>query len=502
MGNVTEIYVAHHEVAGVTVARSQRDLAGISSSRTGLMGSTTKLGHRLQRLTLCAFVSCLTVGVGLPCVSSAFADGQPGAGASAGTAILLRGGWLGAGLELQQGRVRVVSVNPAATGARIGLQVGDVLASLNGTVIVEVQQAVGLIRALREGQAVDLVVDRSGRQRTLRGAMVARPLEEFDGAVTSLGAVPWGGGYLRSIMVMPTTRAPGGPVVYFVQGVSCATIESSGPGHPYAGFVEGLVREGIAVFRVEKAGVGDSTGSKSCSQTTFEEELTGYEAGYRALRETHGVTPEQLIVFGHSMGGIQVPRLFQRGMQARGVAVFGVGSSPWLDYLEDVFAWQPIMQGGSPADVEALSEQMRPLITALLTDPAGALAISTRAAEYPALMRDHLGWDGADNWLGRSSAYWRGVAAERSYAAWGSVNTPVLAVHGGKDLAVIDDRGARRIAFLANARTPGSGSFVALPDTNHDFTVQGGLFDPELAMTLTAWIKETIDNTPAFERIN
>jgi pimeloyl-ACP methyl ester carboxylesterase len=412
--------------------------------------------------------------------------------APSATAELARGGWLGTALDGSSGQVRITSVNPMATSGRIGIEVGDELVSFNGTAVTTSQQAVALVQASRAGQPVRVVVRRGGTERTLRGTMVGRPLEEFAGATVTYGAVPWGGGQLRSIMVMPTTRAQGNPVVYFVQGASCFSVESTGPTDAYARFVEGLVREGIAVYRVEKAGMGDSAGSKHCNETDYEEELSGFEAGYRALTQTHGVTPEQLFIFGHSMGGIQAPRMVARGASVRGIAVFGVGMSPWLDYLQDLYRWQPVMQGATPQEAEALSEELRPLINALLTDPAGAAAIAARSADNAALMREHMAWDGGDRWMGRASAYWRGVAAERSAQAWSTVRTPVLVFHGGKDLAVVDDRGARRIAAMANMRRPGSGTYVELPDTAHNFSVGVISFDPNLSMQLVEWIKAVV----------
>ncbi|MFM8565097.1 MAG: PDZ domain-containing protein, partial [Bacteroidota bacterium] len=52
--------------------------------------------------------------------------------------------------------VTVQSVEPISTAAALGLQVGDVIASINGTAVLEPKQLVELIRRLNVGSAVDV----------------------------------------------------------------------------------------------------------------------------------------------------------------------------------------------------------------------------------------------------------------------------------------------------------------------------------------------------------
>ena len=81
----------------------------------------------------------------------------------------------------------------------------------------------------------------------LRGTAIARPLEVFTGAHIDYGAVDFGGGQLRDIFVEPDGVAAA-PIVFLIQGFSCATIEF--PAYHRLG--EELVRRGIGFYRVEK----------------------------------------------------------------------------------------------------------------------------------------------------------------------------------------------------------------------------------------------------------
>lgn len=407
---------------------------------------------------------------------------------------LSRTAWLGVGLRAVDGGAEVLSVNPAASGARIGLAVGDVIVAVDGAATPNNGAVVSALRTKTAGATIRVDIRRGTARQTLSGVLSGRPLEEFENGTVRLGAVSHAGGQLRTIMATPNRPATGNPVIYFVQGVTCMTIESTGPDHPYAGFVEGMLERGIAVYRIEKSGMGDSRGGTPCEQTDYQAEIAGFAAGYDDLVRRQGVDPSRIIVFGHSMGGIQAPVLFTPDRPVRGIAVMGTGMTPWQDYLLDVFRWQPVLQGAATAaQGEEAAATLRPLINGLMNDPGGARAVVAAMPEFEGVMRSDLGWDGADTWMGRSSAYWRGVGAQRTGTAWQAVRVPVLVLHGGKDLAVVDDRDARRIAHIVNTTEGGLATYVDLPDTEHGFTIVGGRFDPVLAGATADWVDSVMD---------
>jgi hypothetical protein len=402
---------------------------------------------------------------------------------------LARSAWLGVGLRAVDGGAEVLSINPAASAARIGLMVGDVIVAMDGVATPGNAAVVSALRTKLAGAPVRIDVRRGGGVQTLTGNLTGRPIETFTNGTVTLGSVSFDGGRLRTIMATPTRPATGSPVVYFVQGVVCGSIESSGPEHIYARFVETLLERGIAVYRIEKAGMGDSRGGPQCENIDYAKELAGFAAGYDDLVRTHGVEPSRLFVFGHSMGGIQAPALFGPDRPVRGMAVMGTGMTAWQDYLLDLLRWQSVMQGQATAtQAEDAAAVLRPLIHGLMNDPGGVRAVVAAMPEFEGVMRNELGWDGADNWMGRSSAYWRGVGAQRTAAAWEQVDVPVLVIHGGRDVAVVDHRDARRIAFIVNQREPGRATYVELEQTEHGFTLPGGRFDVELTTKTADWI--------------
>lgn len=410
--------------------------------------------------------------------------------APAAGAVLSRAAWLGAALQADPDGVLVSQVVAGSTSEALGLRPGDLLVSINGTAVAQPGEAVAAVRAQGAGAPARLEVRRDGVSRTLEATWVGRPLESFAGVRVEPGAVPFQGGLLRDFLAMPEGAGPDTPVVFFIQGVTCMSIESAGPGgYPVAGLISGLAARGIGVYRVEKPGMGDSRGTPACGATDFETELAAFRAGYEALVRQRGIAPERIYVFGHSMGGIQAPILVSRGIRVAGIATFGTGLAPWRDYLHDVVRWQPVLQGVDPADAEAMAVQLAPLVDQLMTEPGGPAAIAASSPEAAALLRQVFGWDGADSWMGRASAYWRQLGTAERARAWAQVGVPVLVMHGEKDLAVVDDRDERRIAALINADRPGAARFVSLPDTEHGFAISGGApFNPRIATEVADWI--------------
>ena len=481
--------------------RDHQDV-GITDAATGLQQPARRgLRHRLMAATAGLLVVAGLLAAGpAPALanqttgtatspSSSPAASAPQTTPASGL-VLARAAWLGAALQPADGGVLVTQVIAGSTSQTLGLQTGDIVVSINGTATTRPAEAVAAVRAQRASTPARIEVRRDGTTRTLEASWVGRPLESFAGVRLEPGAVAFQGGLLRDFLAMPEGAGPDTPVVFFIQGVTCMSVESAGTGgYPVAGLITGLAARGIGVYRIEKPGMGDSSGTPACGTLDFETELAAFRAGYEALVRQRGIAPERIYIFGHSMGGIQAPILVSRGAPVAGIATFGTGLAPWRDYLHDVFRWQPVLQGADPAEAETMAVQLAPLIDQLMTEPGGPAAIAARSPEAAGPLREVFGWDGADSWMGRASAYWRQLGTAERARAWGQVGVPVLVLHGEKDLAVVDDRDERRIAALINADRPGAARFVSLPDTEHGFAVTGGApFNPRIATEVADWI--------------
>lgn len=419
---------------------------------------------------------------------------------------LSRRGALGVALGPGEGGPSVVGVTPGSAAAAAGLMPGDVVLTLNGQAVVNQAELVRAASALRAGDAAALQFRRDGETRAGRGTAQARPLEAYERAEAQYGAVAFGGGRLRDIMVRPAGARADAPVVYLVQGYYCGSMEAPTPGHPYRQLIQAFADKGIATYRVEKPGMGDSLGGAHCLQTDFDTELAAFRAGLAALVERHAVAPSRIVILGHSMGGVQAPLLAAEHQGLRGVAAYGTVLRSWHDYMIELFRLQAhFARDEDPVAGEALAEAVRPVLHRIFSEGASLAAIAAANPDHEALLRGALDWDGGDLILGRTAAYWRGVSQQRLVKAWVAAKAPVMAVYGESDFAAIDDRDHRLIADVVNHARPGSARYVMVPRTGHGMTLEGSPdevrqkaragtppvdapFNPEVAKVIADWI--------------
>jgi pimeloyl-ACP methyl ester carboxylesterase len=314
-------------------------------------------------------------------------------------------------------------------------------------------------------------------------------------------------GRLRDILVTPKDAAPGAPVVFLIQGYGCGSVEGP-PTHPYHLLAKTLAEAGIGSYRIEKLGMGDSLTNTPCLKTDFALEMEGFESAYQALIKDRGISPDRIIILGHSMGGIQAPLVAAKGPAPRGVMVYGTALRNWQDYMQELFAMQGFLSAGAdPAEAEQAAKAFRPLMQRVFNEDVSLKTIASENPNHEAMLRSAFDWDGDDLILGRSLAYWRGVAAQDTVAAWRDTKAPVLAVYGEADFAAIDERDHKRIVDVVNFYRPGTATYRFVPLTGHGFDIQASRdavraanqagkpvtvapYNPELTKMMAAWINE------------
>jgi pimeloyl-ACP methyl ester carboxylesterase len=224
------------------------------------------------------------------------------------------------------------------------------------------------------------------------------------------------------------------------------------------------------------------------------------------LIKDRGVSPDRIIILGHSMGGIQAPLVAAKGPAPRGVMVYGTALRNWQDYMQELFAMQGFLSAGAdPADAEQAAKAFRPLMQRIFNEDVSLKTIANENPNHEAMLRNAFDWDGDDLILRRNLAYWRGVAAQDTVAAWRDTKVPVLAIYGEADFAAIDERDHKRIVDIVNFYRPGTATFRFLPITGHGFDIQASRddvrganpagkpvtaapYNPELTSMMAAWI--------------
>lgn len=394
------------------------------------------------------------------------ADAQP-------AGPLKRRATLGIALGSDPAGAKVTAVANADAAAPFGLKPGDVVVELNGRPTPNAGALADQLARLDGGTKATLVLVRNGARIPVSGRLAPRPIETFANGVTRLGAVPFEGGQLREIFVTPP-GGPKGPVLFLIQGYTCATVETSGPDSSHARLIEGLLARGISTYRIEKPQVGDSRGGPDCRDIGFKTETAAFEAGYRALRETHGISPDRIFILGHSLGGLEAPLLASHGPAPRGVAVYGTVLRNWFDYMISVIKVQPFMsQGLDPVERAAMGEQLRPVMERVMLRGEAPSAVAASSPELAKLMREDLEWDGSDRLFGRHFSYWHEISTTPLTAAWKGTSAEVLSALGESDFPAVDDEDHRLIADIVNFYRPGTARFVLVPKTGHGMRIDG-----------------------------
>jgi hypothetical protein len=394
------------------------------------------------------------------------ADAQP-------AGPLKRRATLGVALGNDPAGAKVTAIANVQAAAPFGLKPGDVVVDLNGRPTPDAAALADQLARSEGGMNATLTVVRDGVRKTMSGRLVARPIEMFANGVTRMGAVPFQGGLLRDIFVTPP-GGPKGPVLFLIQGYTCASVETSGPDSSHARLIDGLLARGISTYRIEKPQVGDSRGGPDCRDIGFKTETAAFEAGYRALRETYGISSDRIFILGHSLGGLEAPLLASRGPAPRGVAVYGTVLRNWFDYMIDVIKVQPFMaQGLDPVERESMAEQLRPVLERVMLRGEAPSAVAASNPDVAKLMREDLEWDGSDRLFGRHFSYWHEISTTPLTAAWKGTSSQVLSALGESDFAAVDDEDHRLIADIANFYRPGTARFVLVPRTGHGMRVDG-----------------------------
>ena len=420
------------------------------------------------------------------------------------------------GVQLQPGPggsgVAVGSAIPGGTAAALDVRAGDLITAINGKPVETPAEVVTLARTIPSGSTVTLDLARDGAPLRVSGPVKAKPFEQYAGATIDYGSLAFRDGRLRDILVMPAT-APGAPVLFYLQGYSCSSIEA-GPGDNfYRRLGESLIARGIGFYRVEKLGEGDSIGSLKCVDADFATELEGFKAAYRHLLKERKIPPERIFMLGHSMGGIQAPFLAAE-TAPRGVAAYGTVVRNWADYHHDLDATQNFLIGGAdPAQTARDSETNRDLFRMFYFQKMSPAEIVKARPDFAEALRNSFAWDGKEGMFGRHYLFAQQLASLALIDAWKNSKTNVLALYGGSDMVALTDIDHRYLADIANYWRPGSGTFVEVADTGHGMELLGsraairernraggppleGEFNPKVADALAEWIKRSLEKPP------
>jgi pimeloyl-ACP methyl ester carboxylesterase len=367
-------------------------------------------------------------------------------------------------------------VVPNSTAEGLQLQANDWITEVNGKKIETPADFLKMARQLRADDNILVSFLRENKPKTAKGTVKPKPMEQSETADIVYGDFAFDGGQIRTILKKPKNQKPLA-TVFYLQGISCYSVDNMPQIDPTRQFLDGLVDKGFAVFRVEKAGMGDSQSPTPCVEMGFEKELELFKEGYRKLLTYKELDEKNIFLFGHSMGGIVAPLLAET-FQPKGVIVYGTVLRPWHDYLLEAIKWQSVWSGADLADMQDTIEMLKPTFYELFYNKAKVSDLAKNPKHSKAL-EVGLNYDKNTNTClaGRTLEYHVGVNQARVTEAWKNTTSHVLAMYGEADIAAIYPDDHELIAEYVNKHHAGHGTFYLMPKTNHGMQEIGTMED-------------------------
>jgi uncharacterized protein len=400
--------------------------------------------------------------------------------------------------KVDRGGAVIQQVFPGSTAEAAGLRDGDVVTGVAGRPVADPAAFVTAMAGRKAGDGVRIAWSRGGegaeKEVTLRG----RPRESSDAYEVNYGSIPTRVGRLRTILTRP--RGDGKhPALFFIQGIGGYSIETAvGGPMGYKEILDAFTRRGYVTFRVEKPGQGDSEGDPTLA-VDFDTEMDGYRQGYRALRALDFVDASNILIFGHSMGGVWGPLLGAEG-GVKGIAVYGTVARTWFEYILENTRRQEDLAGADPAKIDLHLRQEVAIQSLLLVEKMTADEV---VAKHPEL-RERLFevWADGRSIAGRNLDFFRQLASKDLAEAWGRFDGHALAIWGEADY-VSSQSDHELIARLVSRSHPGHGRFLRLAGSDHGFARAhspaesfvlarkgGAEFNPAIVGALLGWAEE------------
>lgn len=367
---------------------------------------------------------------------------------------------------------RIVNVIPNSTAQALKLQPNDVILEVNKTGVKNYLEVPAMARTFQSGEPISLTLNRGGKPVKVKGKVQPMPYETAAAiAEVRYDEVALGNNaYARSIMKKPKGNGKF-PTVFFIQGFNCGSIDNLPEKDTQRQLIDALVARGYAVYRMEKPGAGDFKGTKPCTEIGYKEELAAFSAGLSQLKKYEFVDPENVFLFGHSLGANTAPNIAAAN-PVKGIITYGAAGKPWLEYLIEVFRDQRPITGSDYVQIDEDMKTLLPLTYEFMVLKKTPSELAQNAA-YKKHLEEHFGYDGKDHLFGRHYTFLQELNDIPGNKAWKDAAAYTLAIYGEADVQAINEAGTRMIADVVNSYHPGKATFEFLPRTDHGFVEVG-----------------------------
>jgi pimeloyl-ACP methyl ester carboxylesterase len=365
------------------------------------------------------------------------------------------------GLEVRQ-------LEGGSPAARAGLRDGDVISAINGVTFEKSYIGQDLLRRLDGNEEARLAIHRDRRSIEISFRPAPMELESLDGVTSTYDVLDVSdGSRLRTIITRPEGAVGRLPAIFFVQWVSCSSVEIAGPGATDAVMRGVAERSGMALIRVERSTAGDSEGP-GCHELDYNTEVEHYRYAFDVLTKSEGLDPDRVVMMGMSLGSTVAP-LVAQGKNIIGITVSGGGAVTYFERMLNFDRINLERRRIPPEEIHHLMVKRILFQTEYLLHGKTPEQI---AVEHPELSDVWSGILGSGDGVhyGRPYAYHQQAAQQNFLAAWAQIDAPVLVKYSEFD-QFETRHGHELIATMVNRLRPGTARFVQFDRMDHDYAV-------------------------------
>jgi pimeloyl-ACP methyl ester carboxylesterase len=391
----------------------------------------------------------------------------------------------------------VAQILPGTTADAAGLKIDDIVISVAGRPVDQPPVVNQTISQLPAGSRVKVEIFRNGRPMTLDVSLKPRPADNTSEYETIYDHVVSEGKRIRTFVTRPKDTSGKLPLIFFIQGVGLSSNEQPlSSASAYSRILKAFNDQGYATLRVEKPGVGDSEGDPQA--LTYASEVEALRAAMRSVPKYDFVDQDKILIWGHSMGGCQGPKIAAEFPHVKGLAVFGTVTRTWQEYTIENIRRQRGMAGVKPGELDKIARQTIATMHLLFNDgmtPAEAKEKRPEWADAISIMSPD-----SRTMYGMNFVYWPSCYGQNLGAAWEKVNTDVLVLFGTSEF-IASEADHPMIADIVNSNHPGKAKYVKIENMDHGFRAAtdpmhsmrtwgqpaGPEFNPEIIRVLTEW---------------
>ncbi len=313
---------------------------------------------------------------------------------------------------------------------------------------------------------------------------------------------------LAGTLTLPRSEKPS-PAVLLIAGSGPNDRDETVFGHkPFWVLADHITKKGFVVLRVDKRGVGQSTGNYSVSTT--EDFADDVLAGVAYLKTRKEVDAERIGLIGHSEGGLIAPMVAVRSSDVAFIVLMAGGS---VTGEATLYAQEALISRAMGVTEEQLGHQLdfqKQVLSIIINEPDLKKAenllremIAVRVANLP-IEEQRASAAVMEAQLKRLNSQWfRYFLTYDPATSLKQLKIPVLAIYGELDVQVPSKQNLPIITKLLEESGNRHYKIIELPKLNHFFQTceSGSILEygkmeetlaPVVLDTLTSWISETI----------